>query len=150
MPSVLLVAIGNPLRGDDGVGQHVLEALPPPPGCEVLCVPQPLPELAAWLTGRERVVFLDAAVGEAGRVELTRIRAMEGRPNPSLAHGLEPAGVVGLAQEVFGARPETYLLTVGGADFGLGTGLSPQVAAAVPEAVDRLRALLESPLSQLR
>jgi hydrogenase maturation protease len=57
---VLCIAIGNPLRGDDGVAHHVLELLPQYEQMRVLEVIQLMPELASEITGADAVIFLDA------------------------------------------------------------------------------------------
>ncbi len=54
-------------------------------------------------------------------------------PGPSWSHHLRPEDVVRLAQALFGATPQVFLVTVTGAHFGYGTQLSPSVSSCVPK-----------------
>ena len=56
----LVIGIGNPLRGDDGIGWRLAARLPAQPGLAVRCRQQLTPELAADLAAVQRVLFLDA------------------------------------------------------------------------------------------
>ncbi|HSM50011.1 MAG TPA: hydrogenase maturation protease, partial [Thermoanaerobaculia bacterium] len=60
-----ILALGSVLMGDDGVGPTLLAWLEAhwelPPEVERLDLGTPGPELADWLSGREAVIFLDAA-----------------------------------------------------------------------------------------
>ena len=70
MPRVLIVAYGNPLRSDDGVGWVVAEELRrrlASPEVEVLQLQQLLPEVAESLSRADTVIFVDASCdGEPG------------------------------------------------------------------------------------
>jgi len=61
-PRVLLIALGNPLRGDDGVAQEVLALLAPRSNVFTEAPLDILPEMAAALAGFDLVVFIDADV----------------------------------------------------------------------------------------
>ena len=64
MPRVLIVAYGNPLRSDDGVGWVVAEELRrrlASPEVEVLRLQQLLPEVAESLSRADAVIFVDAS-----------------------------------------------------------------------------------------
>ena len=66
-PRALVIGIGNPLRGDDGVGWALVEdleaSLPDPGPClELRVVHQLTPELAVELAEAQRVLFIDAWV----------------------------------------------------------------------------------------
>lgn len=147
MPGTLIIAIGNPLRGDDGVAWHVAAALeerPLPPQTGVRTVHQLLPELAEETSRAQHVIFIDASLshlaGEVAISGLTEDRAIA----PKGTHELDPAGVLALARRLFGEAPPATLVLVGGASFDHSDVLSPQAALAVPTAVSRVLALLES------
>lgn len=134
----LVVAVGNPDRGDDGVGAAVVErAVAGGLAGDVVVrsVMQLTPELAADVAGASVVVVVDARAGSVpGRVECS---AVEPDPRPgggALSHHLAPAALLGLAAFAYGRVPPAFAVTVGGAAFEAGTGLSPAVAAAVGEA----------------
>jgi Ni,Fe-hydrogenase maturation factor len=87
------------------------------------------------------VVFVDAAVGgEAGRVTSAPV---DGSPSGATsAHHLSPASVLAYARCLNGEAPQAFIVSIAGQDFGLGEPLSCYVQAALPEAVGRVRALL--------
>jgi hydrogenase maturation protease len=131
------VGVGNDLRRDDGVGHVVTRAIARRfPGIETLLVHQVLPELAATLTGRRTVIFVDAVVtAPLAETAVTVRRLTPGRPRGGLGHVSDPAGVLALGEALDGSAPEGWIVTVPVADLGLGTGLSPRTADLVPEAV---------------
>jgi hydrogenase maturation protease len=60
--TTLVLALGNPLRGDDGVGAAVLNALPAlPPGVTGMDGGTPGLGLVLSLQGYDRAIILDAA-----------------------------------------------------------------------------------------
>lgn len=138
---MLVVAIGNELRRDDGVAQKVLEQLRLPATVETLQVPQFTPELAACLAGRQLVVLLDAAC-DASQVVLEPLREPEPASVASTSHHLTPELVVGLARRLYGFEGEVWLLRIPAVDFSPGEGLSPVAKAHVGEAVERMERFL--------
>ena len=61
---VLVIGYGNTLRGDDGVGPRVVEAIGTLglPGVRTLICPLLTPELADPISRAEKVIFVDAAM----------------------------------------------------------------------------------------
>ncbi len=140
----LVIAYGNPLRQDDGVGWAIAEALANHPAVELEAVHQLLPELAEPLSRASFAVFVDARRdGRAGEVRRTAIA-----PAPSGwagAHSLGPEQLLGLCQRYYGHAPEAVLVSVAGACFGFGADLSPEVVRAIPSAVRCVLAETSSP-----
>ena len=63
-PSSLIIGLGNPLRGDDGVGVRVVQALAEralPAGVEVVDGGTQGLGLVSLLEGQKRVILVDAA-----------------------------------------------------------------------------------------
>jgi hydrogenase maturation protease len=140
----LVLAYGNPLRRDDGVGWKIAGALQGRGDVHVVCVQQLTPELAADVARADGVLFLDAAAEDvAGHVRLREVTGGGGAT--TVVHALEPSDLLGIAHHLFGAAPPALVLTVGGADFGYGDRLSWQVTAALDEA----RALARTALDRL-
>ena len=139
MSRPLVVGVGNPDRGDDGVGWAVAERAGADlrlAGAQVRRVVQLAPELAADLAGASVVVIADARAGAPpGRVEWSAVDAGEApvRPGP-LSHHLDPPALVRLAALAYGAVPAVFVVGVGAAGFASGAPLSPAVSAAVDEA----------------
>lgn len=138
----LLVGYGNPMRSDDGVGPVVAErflaeaeALMGPAAGEAkaVAVPQLVPELAELFSEAERVVLVDASRGEApGEI---KVRKVEPSPDTGehLIHAYDPATLAAWAGRLYGRAPAVHVIAVGAESFAFGQGLSPDVAAAIPE-----------------
>lgn len=124
----LLIGYGNPLRGDDGVGWVVADALQDWTGVTAVSTHQLLPELADQIACAEKVVFVDATVeGVPGEI---RITAVSPQTNGSAStHQMSPGILLSYAAELYGRCPPAYLITVTGQDFGYTETLSPLVAS---------------------
>lgn len=144
----LVVGYGNPLRGDDGLGWHAAAALAADPrlaDTDVVIRHQLTPELAEDIAAARLAVLIDACVGDPpGRVS---VRAVAPAPGPSWSHHLRPDDVVGLAQALFGAVPQVFLVTVTGASFGYSRQLSPSVSDRLPRVLTIVEAALSVGLS---
>ncbi|MDR3374909.1 MAG: hydrogenase maturation protease [Ancalomicrobiaceae bacterium] len=149
MTAVLVIGYGNTLRGDDGAGPKVAELVADtvlPEQATVLVRPQLLPELAADLVDRSVVVFVDAAATPTpGSIAIRRIEAAaaDASDGSGLTHHVSPQALLLLAERLFGARPNAFLVTLGAASFDLGEELSPPVTAALPEAAAAVRRLID-------
>jgi len=131
---MLVIAFGNPLRQDDGVGLAVARALEVRGGVDVRAVHQLMPELADALQHASSVVFVDAGRdGPPGRVRRSRVRASATAWTGS--HGLDPARLLGLCRSLYGSAPEAAVVSITGERFGFGDELSEPVRRAVPAAV---------------
>jgi hydrogenase maturation protease len=142
--NTLIVGYGNPLRGDDGVGQAVAQAFAGGnaiDGVDALACHQLTPELAERFAAAARVVLIDVAAGrEAGRVSVIPLEPAPA-PASTLGHHVEPAQLLHMAQKLYGRSPDAYLVTVGAGSLELGEGLSPPVTAALPEVIATVRRL---------
>jgi len=145
MTRSIILACGNPLRGDDGVAPQIARNLEPDagPGTEVLCVHQWTPELAESLSKSELAIFVDASAAiAAGEIYLQEISARSEKAGVT-THSLNPRRLLALARELYQKEPErAFLLTVGGASFEYGAQLSDVVRRAVPAACNQVKALL--------
>ncbi len=141
--SILVLGLGNPLQGDDGIGGAVvaeLERRPLPGDVEVLDSGTPGIGLVNLLDGRTRVIIVDAA--DMGRApgEVVRLTPDQVRPDPSMrSFSLHAAGLADalmLAQTLGLRLPEITIYGVQPAFIGWRQGLSPEVEAAVPRVVE--------------
>ena len=90
------------------------------------------PEMAEDVAASEFVLFLDAAAGApAGKIQQKAIKPQPGPLN--FAHHLDPALLLAAAMDLYGSVPPAVLLTIVGAAFELGDGLSPAVVQRLPE-----------------
>jgi len=142
--NALIVGYGNPLRGDDGVGQAVARAFAEEAaidGVDAIACHQLTPELAERFAAAALVVLIDAAAGpEAGAVSVIPLLPAPA-PSSTLGHHVEPSQLLHMAQRLYGRSPEAYLVTVGAGSLELGEGLSAPVMAALPEVIATVRRL---------
>jgi hydrogenase maturation protease len=131
----LLIGLGNPLRGDDGLGAEVIRQIVAAGwDVEAVAVPQLTPEWAEAIGAVPIVVFVDAACGpHAGSVACCHLKPTPLVGAPVLTHHWLPSTVLALADVLYGRCPPAYLVTVTGARFDMGTGLSDIVDAAIGE-----------------
>ncbi|MBS4729317.1 hydrogenase maturation protease [Mycobacterium sp. SM1] len=139
MLSTVVIGIGNRYRRDDGVGPVVATAIGGRklPGVRVVTgIEDPFDLLDAW-SGAELAVVIDAAVASPpapGRIRRDAVTALAAT-GPVSTHGLDVAGAYALGRALGRTPGRLVLFTVEAADSGHGVGLTPLVAAAVPEAV---------------
>jgi hydrogenase maturation protease len=133
LPGQRVIGIGNPLRGDDGVGALLAEEAG---GCHVQ---QLTPELAAELAPLQRVLFIDAWLAPPGAApRLDRLDPLL----PGDAHGaaglashrLDPAQLLALCQALYGRAPEGWWLRIPAWALAHGTTFSPALTASLPAA----------------
>jgi hydrogenase maturation protease len=135
----LILACGNSLRGDDGVGPWLAawaeQRFGPKAGVHVIARQQWTPELAAEIAAADSVLFIDASIeSKPGRVTLTPV-APKTAHETSTTHHLNASRLLGLAQDLYSHRPaHAMLLTVGAASTELKEDFSDRVKAALPRA----------------
>jgi hydrogenase maturation protease len=138
----LVIGIGNPLRGDDGVGALLAEQ------AGGRTVHQLTPELAADLAPLRRVLFIDAwlAPPSAGPTPLPRLDPLPAAVQPGDAgssHRLDPAALLAITAALYGRAPRGAWLRVPAHGFGHGLELSAPVRASLPRARRLLRRWLK-------
>jgi hydrogenase maturation protease len=137
---VLVLAAGNPSRGDDGIGPELAARLEAAalPGVEVINEFQLQVENALDLVGRERVIFVDAGMATPAPFELRRVQSATEFLHTS--HALSPEAVLATYRRVTGDEPpQSWLLCVRGESFELGEPLSAAAAAHLEAAWLALR-----------
>lgn len=132
----LILACGNTLRSDDGVGPHLADWATQrfDPRVQVISRQQWTPDLAHDIAAADSVLFLDCSLESApGIVQLTNIQAAPIR-DPG-KHHLDAASLLALGQSLYGCTPGHALqLTIGAGSTELGQRFSPAVQAALPGA----------------
>ncbi len=150
-PTTVIIGLGNPLRGDDGVGVRVAELLAArqlPGSVEVIDGGTQGFGIVNLMAGRQRVILVDAAnIGQAPghflRFTMDEVDLL-GEPSPlgddqylnvhyaGLREALLLAQALGsLPQDVvvFGVQP---------ANIGWEIALSPEVEKALPDLIDAI------------
>lgn len=140
----LLLACGNSLRQDDGIGLRIAEAaeqLFPASRLRIVAAQQFTPEMAADLAATELVIFVDAcAADEPGAIRVVSVAAEQESPE---THRLDPPALLAMAQSLCGHAPaRAFALTVGAGRFGYGEEISGPLRQAVPRALRLLTNLV--------
>jgi hydrogenase maturation protease len=145
---LLVLAVGNPSRGDDALGPLLLERLQQSAvlalgDVELLTDFQLQIEHALDLDGRQAVLFVDAArPGTASGATLTPIHAAPCTLPAS--HALSPQAVLQVATQIAGRAPPAWQLAIEGAQFALGEGLSPVAEHHLTQALALAQQWLQS------
>ncbi len=136
---ILVVGLGHPDRGDDGVGLAVARRVAGlvGHGVTVLERQDPAGLLDTW-TGARLVVVTDAVRSGARPGTVQVLHACHGplpvRTGAGGTHGFGLAEVIELGRALGRMPPQLVIVGVEARQFTLGEPLSPQVAAAVETA----------------
>lgn len=141
---ITVIGVGNPFRGDDGVGRVVARRLRDrvPNGVGIVEASGEGAELMAAWEGSDTVVVIDAvqAGGAPGRVYRLDAHA-EDIPRAFFnysTHAFSVAEAVELARALRSLPPRLILYGVEGRIFDAGEGLSPGVEQAVDRVARRV------------
>lgn len=135
----LIIGIGNPDSGDDGIGPAVIAALErnPPPGV-ALARAEPL-DLATLMAGAAAAVIVDACHGDGTPGTVRSFDAAAADLPVTLSsvstHGLGLAASLALARALGALPPACTVIAVEGRAFATGDAMSLPVSAAIPLAV---------------
>ena len=146
----LILACGNTLRSDDGIGPWLAEwaeeNFRDDPTVSVLSRQQWTPDLAEDIAHAESVLFIDCSIQSApGSVHIDEVHPSA--PAQGLAtHHQGASELLALSLELYGSLPRTALfLTIGAGSTELGEQFSEPVLDAIPHAC----ALLEETVAGL-
>lgn len=135
--TTLVIGYGNPLRGDDGLGWAVVDALQDRTGVTAVSTHQLLPELADRIAQAEKVVFVDATVeGEPGDIRVTAVFPQT--IGTASTHQMSPGVLLSYVAELYGRCPPAHLITITGQDFGYTETLSPLLASKLPDILNNV------------
>jgi hydrogenase maturation protease len=145
---ILILGVGNLLMNDEGVGIHVVQELEKEgvPGADLMDGGTGGFHLLGFIQSYPTIIFIDAALDNfpSGTVRLLHPKFAKDFPKQLSAHEI---GLKDLIDSTFmlGNKIEFYLVAVSVKDFqDMGMDLSPEVSAAIPEAVKKVRELVGS------
>ena len=139
---VLILGLGNPLLGDEGIGVQVVEELKGlelPGGVTVVEGGTAGPGLIGLMEGYRRVIIVDAAdMGHPpGRV--VRFTPWEAQfktaEAPLSLHQIGLGEVLALAEALEVAPAELVIIGIQPGRVEVGVGLSPEVEEAIPQII---------------
>lgn len=138
---MLIVGVGNPDRGDDGVGAWVAERLAAQGRPAIACRGETTQLMDAW-AGHDHVIVVDAMRSGVAPGTLRRIDAHDG-PFPTQAftgstHSFGLAEAIELARALGSLPPRLVVYGIEGARFDIGTSLSEPALQAARDLVEEL------------
>lgn len=150
-PTILVVGLGNPILGDDGIGWRVADSVRAvAPTVEVDCLALGGLSLMERLVGYDRVIIIDSIQTRDGRIGQVYQFTLAELPDLSAGHttaahdtSLQTALRMGRAM---GAKlPDRVHVVCVEAErvYDFSEELTPQVAAAIPEATQAVIDVLE-------
>lgn len=152
-PSVLILGVGNPSRGDDALGPLLIEQLDTlltqeekgaAGGIELLTDFQLQIEHALDLLNRSLVLFVDAHVDCSPPFELTVLQPQTTRSVST--HALSPEAVLKVYEELHQVSPPpAFQLGISAQSFELGDDLSPKAHLHLKAALDGVLWLCQHP-----
>jgi len=124
-----IVGFGNARRRDDGLGPHVVgelsQVLGTGVGLQFIVREQLEPDLAEDLREADEIIMVDATVERLpDGWRKSPLKPRLAAP-PYLTHSLKPEYPLGLLGWLYDRWPASWLVSIQGEDFGMGTGLSP-------------------------
>ena len=141
----MVLAAGNPARGDDALGPLLAERLSvlAVPGLRLVSDFQFQLEHALELADAGLALFIDAHRSQRAPVRLAEIDAAAdcGR----VSHALTPAEVLAVAARIGQPRPPAWVLSLRGTDFELGRPLGPSGRLTLAYGWGVLRYLIANP-----
>lgn len=151
--TTLVLGLGNPWRGDDGVGPALIAALQAdsaPPDATLLDGGTAGLEMIVLWEGYERVIVVDAAEmgcapGTWQRFDLDHVR-LTAHPLTGTLHAAGLAEALALAQALGQLPPQLILFGIQPHNVDWQSGLSPAVAAALPGLGAAVRQAIIAPL----
>jgi hydrogenase maturation protease len=141
---ILVIGYGNPLRRDDVIGQRIAQMMEQRlkgEDVEIQIVFQLTPELIEPVRSAERVIFIDARAGGKAGTLLQEIVTPE-TGTGAFTHNVNPASLLGAAQELYGMRPTGILISIVGTDFDFGGELSPLIKAVLTTLADQVEGII--------
>ncbi len=135
----LILACGNTLRSDDGVGPWLAawaeERFAAEPAVRIISRQQWTPDLAEEVAHAESVLFLDCAIDSPpGKVAIAPISPATSSPALE-THHVGAAELLALGKELYDSLPRNaLLLTIGAGSTEMGETFSKCVNDSLPEA----------------
>lgn len=148
IPPILVLGYGNTLRSDDGVGYQVAAAVHgwQLPNVEGYPCHQLTPDLAADIALRQRVIFVDARVadaGDSGQIQWQPVQPLAGTDAPISTHAATPAALLTLTRSLYHSQAIAHQLTIPAVNFAFGESFSAITTQGQQQALAHLRRLGE-------
>jgi len=150
---ILILGVGNLLMNDEGIGIQVVQYLEKEgvSGADIMDGGTGGFHLLGFIQSYQTIVFVDASLDDfpAGTVRVLHPQFAKDFPKQLSAHEI---GLKDLIDSTFllGQKPEFHLVAISVKDFQeMGMDLSPDVEAAIPEAVIKIRELIKELVTKM-
>jgi hydrogenase maturation protease len=143
----LVIACGNPLRGDDAVGPAAADIVSSwqAPGVKVLAVHQLVPELIDDMKQAERVLFIDAATDTDGSAFQSAVVEPK-KSSRFFGHYETAANLLALLHELDGRTPDALLVSISALSFDHGQEMTASAKSNLQAALVSIRGWLAEAL----
>ncbi|WP_017651635.1 hypothetical protein [Fortiea contorta] len=142
--AVMVIGYGDDLRGDDGIGRQVADAIANWHLLSVKClaINQLTPELATILASTELVIFVTTClISESSQVQVQSLLPcffsfVHARIN-------DPRSLLALTQTIYGHSPTAWLVTIPGVNFAVRENLSAVAKTGIAIALVKIIQILD-------
>jgi len=140
----VVIGCGNVLASDDAIGLEVIARLKKqelPPDVEVIEGGTPGLSVLDWIEGYDKAILVDAIQSGAppGSVHRVPLSQLTQGPLPLSAHDMNLVDALALGYRAMPERMPKAIVVIGveiATEDKFKVGLSPQVQAAIPEAIE--------------
>ena len=145
--NILVLGIGNLLMNDEGVGIHVISRLEKEgiQGADLMDGGTGGFHLLGFIQSYKTIIIVDASLDNfpPGHVRVLQPRYAKDFPRQLSAHEIGLKDLIDSAI-LLGNMPELHLIAISVKDFqDMGMDLSPEVEAAIPVAIQKVRELVK-------
>ena len=146
----LVIGYGNTLRGDDGAGFAIAEAVEAWNLSQVRSLPihQLTIDLAADISEVEVVIFVDAAMPselENSTAAMT-VRSISPVVNTAdLGHAVTPQALLAIAQSIYHSMPQAYWVLIPAENFDFSEEFSTTTETSIQLALDKIKEIISPP-----
>jgi len=142
MRKTLIIGIGNPFRGDDGLGWHAvnqLEKTISSPNVEIIAVQQLTMDLVENVGLAELVIFIDCQLSQIAGTFTTKTIESNSSIQSPVSHFFDPGTLLAAVQALYGKHPKGILFSISSEKFDYSEELSPEVNSALPELITAIQ-----------
>ncbi|AFZ59612.1 hydrogenase maturation protease [Anabaena cylindrica FACHB-243] len=142
--TAMVIGYGNELRGDDGIGKRIANAINSWHLLTVksLAVHQLTPELAANLANADLAIFVDACI-HCEPLDV-QVRSLSSRDSSTInGHTGDPRSLLALTESLYGHCPPAWLVTVPGVNFEISDRISPSAENGIAIALIKIIRILD-------
>jgi hydrogenase maturation protease len=151
-PKIVVVGIGNPLCGDDGVGWYAVDKLAEDvksANVEFIKCCELTPELSEKLSDAKFILFVDANRQVEAGIICEELLVPDSSLSSLDSHRLSPKNLLAYSHALYGRFPEAIMMSIGAESFEYGEALSRVVLEGCDKLTVRCKTILNDRLAML-